>query len=257
MILTRLGNKTRIADKIYCHFPPHETYIEMFFGAGGMFFNKPRAKYNIVNDLDSEVFNLWQVVKFQPDALKKEMELLPWHQTVWDTYKKTYLNESDNVLRAALFLMYSNFGYMGKPNTMRVGPNNNTKKLITENIEATMKVIQNVVFLNDDFRDVLGRISLPDDKKDKDKIFVYCDPPYLDTDNNYQSGFTKDDTADLFKILVNSGLKFALSEFDHDFIIGQAEQYKLNVKIIGDRINLKNVRTEILVTNYQTQNTLF
>ena len=43
MILRRLGNKKLIAEKIICHFPPHEIYIEPFFGAGGMFFNKPKV----------------------------------------------------------------------------------------------------------------------------------------------------------------------------------------------------------------------
>lgn len=52
MILRRLGNKQAIAHKIIPYFPPHKIYIEPFFGAGGMFFNKPKAKYNIVNDLD-------------------------------------------------------------------------------------------------------------------------------------------------------------------------------------------------------------
>ena len=60
MILRRLGNKQAIAHKIIPYFPPHKIYIEPFFGAGGMFFNKPKAKYNIVNDLDSDVFNLFQ-----------------------------------------------------------------------------------------------------------------------------------------------------------------------------------------------------
>ena len=37
-----------------------------------MFFQKPKAKYNIVNDLDSDVFNLFQVVdEFQKEELGK------------------------------------------------------------------------------------------------------------------------------------------------------------------------------------------
>ena len=60
MILRRLGNKKKIAKEIQKYFPPHKIYIEPFFGAGGMFFNKHKAKYNIVNDLDSDVFNLFQ-----------------------------------------------------------------------------------------------------------------------------------------------------------------------------------------------------
>jgi DNA adenine methylase len=62
MILRRLGNKQAIAQDIIKYFPEHKIYVEPFFGAGGMFFNKPKVKYNIVNDLDSEVFNLFQVV---------------------------------------------------------------------------------------------------------------------------------------------------------------------------------------------------
>jgi len=50
MILRRLGNKSKIAHEIQKYFPAHEIYIEPFFGAGGMFFNKPKAKYNIIND---------------------------------------------------------------------------------------------------------------------------------------------------------------------------------------------------------------
>ena len=48
MILRRLGNKSKIAADIQKHFPQHKIYIEPFFGAGGMFFNKPKAKYKPV-----------------------------------------------------------------------------------------------------------------------------------------------------------------------------------------------------------------
>ena len=45
MILRRLGNKGKIADKIQSYFPEHKIYIEPFFGAGGMFFNKRKSHY--------------------------------------------------------------------------------------------------------------------------------------------------------------------------------------------------------------------
>ena len=43
-----------------------------------------------------------------------------------------------------------------------------------------------------------------------------------------------------------------MSEFDHPFILKQAKERNLNVIEIGERQNLKNRRTEILVTNYKT-----
>ena len=48
--LRRLGNKNKIADKIIEHFPSHEIYIELFLGAGGIFFNKPIVSHNFLND---------------------------------------------------------------------------------------------------------------------------------------------------------------------------------------------------------------
>lgn len=54
MILRRRGNKSGIAEEILKYFPSHTIYIEPFFGAGGMFFNKPKVKYNILNDIDAD-----------------------------------------------------------------------------------------------------------------------------------------------------------------------------------------------------------
>ena len=52
---------------IQSKFPEHKVYVEPFFGAGGMFFNKRKAKYNIVNDYDNDVFNLFNVVMHKKD----------------------------------------------------------------------------------------------------------------------------------------------------------------------------------------------
>ena len=62
---------------------------------------------------------------------------------------------------------------------------------------------------------------------------------------------------DLFEMLDNTGCKFAISEFDNDFVMNQAKERKLNVIYIGERTNLKNKRTEILITNYENAPTLF
>ena len=62
---------------------------------------------------------------------------------------------------------------------------------------------------------------------------------------------------DLFDTLQATGCKFAMSEFDNEFILNQAKERGLNVIIIGERKNLKNRRTEILITNYEKQKGLF
>jgi hypothetical protein len=68
---------------------------------------------------------------------------------------------------------------------------------------------------------------------------------------------TGEDSIDLFDCLEKRGCKFAMSEFDNPFIIQQAKERNLNVIIIGERQNLKNRRTEILITNYNQRPNLF
>ena len=87
MILRRLGNKSKISEKIHKLFPKHEIYIEPFFGAGGMFFNKQKAKYNIVNDIDADVFNLFMVVMNDKEALREAFFQMPIHTDLLNYYK--------------------------------------------------------------------------------------------------------------------------------------------------------------------------
>ena len=254
MILRRLGNKAKLAGKIQQYFPRHTTYIEPFFGAGGMFFNKPKAKYNIANDSDSDVFNLFMVIRNQKEALKAQWLKTPISEDLWNHWKKH--KETDPIMQAIRFLLLSNFGYMGKAQTLVFG-RGNSARLLYENIDKTYEFIFGVEFMNADFRDVFKKISLKDENA-LQNTFFYCDPPYLDTDNNYQQSFTRKDNYDLFDRLQQSGCRWAMSEFDHPYILQQAKERELHVHIIGERKNLSNRRTEILITNYQKpQGTLF
>lgn len=250
MILRRLGNKQAIAKKILPYLPPHRIYIEPFFGAGGMFFNKPKAKYNIVNDLDSDVFNLFQVVMNQKDELEKAFYMMPIHSDLLEYWKKN--QEIDPIKKALRFLFLSNFTFMGKPNNIKFGTEN-PKNSLYKNIDKTFELIHDVQFLNTDFKDVFSQIQI----RDVDDVLIYSDPPYVLTDDNYSDSFTEQDSIDLFDTLQETGCKWAMSEFDNPFILNQAKERDLHVHIIGERQNLKNRRTEILITNYQHQKTLF
>ena len=246
MILRRLGNKKKIAAEIIKHFPDHKIYIEPFFGAGGMFFNKPKAKYNIVNDLDSDVFNLFQVVMNQKEELEKAFYMMPIHSDLLDYWKKN--KETDPIKKALRFLFLSNLTYMGKMDTLRYGARND-KDTLTKNIDTTFKMLKEVQFNNCDFRRLFKGINFIDD--DYKYCFAYLDPPYIDSTNNYEKSFTEKDSIDLFDTVAELNIKYAMSEFDHPFIIDQAKQRRLNVIIIGERQNLKNRRIEILITNYK------
>ena len=246
MILRRLGNKQKIAKQIQAYFPPHKIYIEPFFGAGGMFFNKPKAKYNIVNDLDSDVFNLFQVVMNNKEELEKAFYIMPIHSDLLE-YWKHHL-ETEPIKKALRFLLLSNCTLLGKQDTLFNGAEN-PKEIVLKSLKPTFEKLNNVQFFNKDFKKFLNLLR---DKNSCDS-FVYNDSPYLKTVDTYSNSdtWTEQDSFDLFEANQNTGCKWAMSEFNHPFILKQAKERNLNVITIGERQNLKNRRTEILITNYK------
>lgn len=262
MILRRLGNKQAIAHKIIPYFPQHRIYIEPFFGAGGMFFNKPKANYNIVNDLDSDVFNLFMVVMNQKEELEKAFYMMPIHSDLLNYWKNN--EETDSIKKALKFLLFSNYTLLGAATNIRsdVG-GSGSPKFIKDKfpilLKKTFEFIYDIQFHNYDFKKFINNLSFQKDgRNDEDKTFIYCDPPYLYTNDNYSNSFTEQNSIDLFDTLQQTKCKWAMSEFDNPFIINQAKQRNLNIIEISERINLKNRRTEILITNYDTnQLTLF
>lgn len=226
--------------------------MELFFGAGGMYFNKPKAKYNFLNDLDDDVYNLFRQLIDNKDQLIYWMKKVPITEKQFKEWAKGK-QEMEPVMKAIRFLYISNYGLYGKPNTLRIGPTSPRNAIIRE-LEVAFDYLSDAYFFSCDFRDFFRKC---DYKKAKEKTFAYADPPYLSTDNNYSEGFAEKDSMDLFDLLQSSGVRFAMSEFAHPFIIEQANQRKLNIIRIGERKNLLNRRTEILITNYESKNKLF
>lgn len=258
MILRRLGNKSKLAGELLKHFPEHKIYIEPFFGAGGMFFNKPKAHHNILNDVDSDVFNLFQVVSTKKGELIEMFKYLPIHSDLLEYWKENV--ETCELRKALRFIFLSNFTYLGTGEQIRYTATKNEYHQKFENaLNYCSEKLYECQFANFDFRDFFKKISFQTDgRNDEAKTLIYADPPYLQTSNNYSQGFTQQDSFDLFDCLEDSKCKFAMSEFDHPFILEQAEERGLNIIFIGERQNLKNRRTEVLITNYENrQQSLF
>lgn len=252
-LLTRIGNKRRIAAKIVPLFPPHEIFVEPFFGGGGMFFSKPKAAQNVLNDLDGEVYNLFRVILSDREAFRRQWMATPIDARLWDSWRKGEV-PADPVLRAARFVLLSNFGFMGKPNTLRYLMAN-AKQLVLDRIDETWQKMWDCEFSNADFRQLFKKLPFKSEAQRR-RAFVYADPPYLDCTHSYSAGFQEHDSHDLFNTLQGTGTRWAMSEFDHPFILQQAADRKLRVVEIGERKNLSNYRMELLVCNYDVEGRL-
>lgn len=251
MILSRIGNKKKIAHEIQKHFPEHRNYVEMFFGAGGMFFNKEKALHSVCNDLDNDVYNLFDVVRNDKDKLVDTLIKTPIHQALFKQWYQTV--EHDPIWKAVRFLVLSNFSLLGKSDTLSFSQSH-TKKVLLSKIDETFVDIQNVRFMNVDFRNVIPQLAFRSNRPNQRLFtFIYADPPYLGTTSNYDlPKWTNNDAEDLINICKETDLKMAISEFNNPKIIEMAKG--LNIVNIGERKNLKNRRTEILITNYKNPN---
>ena len=251
MILRRIGNKQRIAKDIYQYFPKHKIYYELFFGAGGMFFNKPKAKYSILNDLDSDVFNLFKVVKDKSSDLEELLSITPMSEELFYHWRDN--EEVNEVEKALRFLFLSSFSYLGKSDTFRVLHSDcaykNKIKLL---VKKCSDYLNTSLIRNKHYSEFFDDIYESDAHIPNIDRFSYADPPYLDTTNNYGTPvWTKDDVVLLLDTLELSNVRFAMSEFNHPFILKQANERGLNIKEIGERQTLKNKNMEILITNYE------
>ena len=252
MILNRFGNKRAIAQNIIKHFPKHKTYIEPFFGAGGIFFNKPKAEYNLLNDLDSEIFNLYRVLRLRPQKFKKELNLIPitedllkyWNNKFWEGNKP-----KDCLLRAVRFIFLSNFTFMGDKHTLRAESAQGFKKIILNRIEPTLEFLGDTIILKKDYKKFLKSISV----KNAKECFIYCDPLYIGTKMYNNNKWEVTDFTELLDFLIAFGIRFAVSEFDNEEVIIEAKKRCLNIIKIGERKNLKNRRNEVLITNYSNR----
>lgn len=251
MILTRLGNKRQLKNKLKEHFPPHRMRIELFFGAGGSFFYLPIPKFSILNDFDDDVTNLYLVLLNQKDELKRQIELLPISESLIKYWKKNY--ETDPLKKALRFLLLSNFTYLGKGDTIRLGICKSKKNLL-DRIEPTFEMLSNSKIMSVDFREVLQKISFSDSVTPKEDCFVYLDPIYFGTEHWYKvPNWTLKDTEDCFKLMSECGIKCAMSEFNTSVILDLAKKYRMNVIPLKNRQNIKNRKQEILITNYSNQ----
>ncbi len=62
--IVRMGGKSRLRKTIIDMLPEHTCYVELFFGAGWVYFGKEPSKVEVINDIDKELINLFKMIKY-------------------------------------------------------------------------------------------------------------------------------------------------------------------------------------------------
>src|SRR5258708_9224550 len=91
-VLKYPGAKWRLADWIIQHLPPHKMYIEPFLGSGAIFFNKKPSEFELLNDRDGDVVNLFRVMRDSGQELAERIELTPWARSEYELLERDFNN---------------------------------------------------------------------------------------------------------------------------------------------------------------------
>jgi DNA adenine methylase len=98
-ILKYPGAKNRIADWICEYIPKHDVYVEPYFGSGAIFFSKPPARIETINDMDGNVVNYFKVIRERPEELVQALRMTPYGR---DEYNNSFnINKTDNEIERA------------------------------------------------------------------------------------------------------------------------------------------------------------
>jgi DNA adenine methylase len=199
------GGKFRVADWIISHFPQHEVYIEPFGGAASVLLKKRPSKSEIYNDISSDLYNFFSVLR--DDELR---EKLLFKLRLSPVSREDFTNAiaddtTDKVERARNFFVAvnqsmqhtainhrpTNFVLFGHHDLS--GPDSWLN--IINNLEQIAKRLIQVKIENRPAIDVIRQY-------DRENVLFYVDPPYSfkvrsDKRIAYESEMTDQDHIDL------------------------------------------------------------
>ena len=269
-LLKWAGGKRQLLPTLIKRMPEHyNTYFEPFLGGGALLFAlQPKSAY--VNDLNSELINMYLVVKNKPQELFIELEKHEKNHGHDYFYEIRNLDRTDefstktDVELAARTIYLNHTCFNGLYRVNRKGyfntPLGRYKKpniLDKENITSVHKYFNgnNVNLYNDDYKKIL--------KKVKQNDFVYLDPPYdpiskTESFTGYTSvGFSRDDQIKLKEEcdrLNSIGAFFMVSNSNTKFIKELYKDYKIIVipakRCINSKGNKRKNSTEVIIINY-------
>lgn len=178
------GGKHYLAPKFIDLMPPHQNYVEPYFGGGSVLLKKdPAGIAEVVNDLDGELTSFWRVMQ-DPQQFEKfvrVVNVMPFSEAEFD-HAFREIEPEDKVARAIAFFVRNRMSRAGNgkgfapmtKNRTRGGMNEQASAFLgaVDGLPAICERLRRVVILNEPAVDVIRKMDTP-------KTLFYLDPPYL------------------------------------------------------------------------------
>lgn len=102
-IIPWIGGKRRLADVLIPRFPGHTCYVEVFAGAAALFFMRPPAEVEVLNDVNDDLVNLYRVVQHHLEEFVRQFKWALSSREVFRWLSDTPPDTLTDIQRAARF----------------------------------------------------------------------------------------------------------------------------------------------------------
>lgn len=248
-VLKYPGAKWSLAAWIIQHMPAHNHYIEPYFGSGAVFFTKEPSRHEVVNDVDGDIINLFQVVREHGAALAAAIEMTAYSR---QEYYLSYEETNDPLERARRYLVrcWQAHGTRAGSRTgwrhcgsKSVQPVSMQWQRLPPVIRSTMARLRDAEIESLSALAIIERYNVAD-------AVLYVDPPYLlatGTTQLYRHGMSVEDHATLLDVLDEHVGSVLLSGYDDPLYTRRLDHWQ--------RMEMRNqvqggkCRTEVLWLN--------
>jgi len=266
-----VGGKRQLINELTNYLPKginSYEYIEPFVGGGALFFHL-QSKKATINDLNSELINVYLMIKNNLEELISELikhkNTSEYFYSIRSLDRDYSFHDLSNVFKASRVIYLNKTCFNGLYRVNNSGefnsPFGNYKNPNIIN-EPTLRAVNKYLNENDikifslDYEKILTNLN--------EKSFVYLDPPYhpISNGNNFtgyvQGGWTVKDQIRL-KIncdkLKQNGIKFMLSNSSSEFIIDLYKEYNIK-RIMANRLvnsdaSKRGEVEELIIRNYE------
>ncbi len=250
-----VGGKKALRELIVSLFPVYyERYIEVFGGGGWVLFHKPPGNdFEVYNDFNGLLTNLYRCVREEPDELMEALHFVLNSREDFNIVKNALSRDSpeEDVIRASYFYQLIRYSYASGLTSFGSQPHDIWTNFPI--IEQAHRRLSKVVIENKDFEKLIRQYDRP-------ISFFYADPPYFQTEKYYKNvgegGFKEEDHIRLRDTLMGIEGKFLLSYNACPFIRDlydapniQIESYT-RINNIKQRYDNGAQFAEILIANY-------
>ena len=174
-----IGGKRRLAKHILPLFPEHTCYVEPFAGAAALFFLKEPAKVEVLNDVNSDLVNLYRVVQHHLDEFVRQFRWALTSREIFGWLNETPPATLTDIQRAARFFYLQKHAFGGKVEGRTFGtatssPGRMNLLRMEEDLSAVHLRLHQVTIERLDWSACVERY-------DRSHTLFYLDPPYWGT----------------------------------------------------------------------------